>query len=107
MKFKLENVNLVIGITETLFAHRWVEAEKFPLVPFKYNNFNMIMPCMCTVRTIRAVFQVFALPLLKILALYKCCSSAFQARFVLAALKVLLSRISPPHVRIFCKDGLF
>jgi len=44
IKFKLENVNLMIGITETLFAHHWVEAEKFPIVPFKYNNFNMIMP---------------------------------------------------------------
>jgi hypothetical protein len=67
----------------------------------------MIMPCVCTVPTTRALLQVFALPLLKILALYKGCSSAFQARFALAALKVLLSRISPPHVRILCKDGLF
>jgi hypothetical protein len=67
----------------------------------------MIMPCMFTVPTNRAVLQVFALTLLKILALYKCCSSAFQARFFLVALKVLLSRISPPHVRILCKDGLF
>jgi hypothetical protein len=107
IKFKSENVNLTICITETLFAHRWVEAEKFPTVPFKYNNFNMIMPSTCTVPTIRALLQVFALPLLKILALYKCCSSAFQARFALVALKVLLSRISPPHVRFLCKDGLF
>jgi len=97
----------MIRITETPIAHRWVEEEKFPIVPFKYNNVNMIMSYMCAVPTIRAVLQVFALPLLKILALSKCCSSAFQARFALAVLKVLLSRISPSHVRILGKDGLF
>jgi hypothetical protein len=72
IKFKSENINLIIRITETLFARLWFKADKFPVVSFKYNNFNMIMPCMCTVPTIRAVLQVFALPLLKILALYKC-----------------------------------
>jgi hypothetical protein len=64
VNFQIENVNLIIWITETLFAHRFVEAEKSFCRPFKYNNFNVIMQCVYR-SYIRAALEVFALTLLK------------------------------------------